>query len=215
MLALWKLPWLSLWMLHVGRKLLRVADCGGVKRGAQGLHWAGLRLRRLLHIGIVLGWCGGMDRGNGAAGSAGAEDDLTRCSLAKIANHHDVVAGAIEKLGEDVAGGGGTIFAVDACVGGESVDVSAGERGDFGEDIREAGVGCIDAEAVAVPDDVGGLRFFVCGPVGQLRNGDDLERRRGVNGRLSRFGSWVQMTASLMECRRGMRFERRAGRVLS
>jgi hypothetical protein len=171
-LALLLLAWHAL-ALHVGWEL-RAAHAVGIEWGAQGwLHGSGNRLclRRLIHIGIVVGGWGGVDSGECTAGRAGAEDELPWGSLAKIADHDHVVAGAIEQLGENVARRAGTIITVNARIGGEAVDMGAGQGGDFSENLREACIGGFDAQALAVPNNPGGLGVIVCRPMGQFGRG--------------------------------------------
>lgn len=207
-LALLLLAWRAL-ALHVRREL-RTAHAVGIEWGAHGwLHGSGNRLclRRFIYIGIVVvGW-GGVDSGECTAGRARAEDQLPWGSLAKVADHNHVVASAIEELGENVARRAGTIITVNTRIGGEAVDMSAGEGGDFSENLRQARIGGFDAQALAVPNNPCGLGVIVCRPMGQFGRGrDESLGCGGVRSRWSLrwFGNRVQVAAGLAKGRCGM-----------
>lgn len=201
------LTWKALLALHVGRELRGVHADGVVKWSAQGLEGSGLRLCLIVDIGVVIGGGCGMVGWLGADGSSRTEEDLTGRALAKIADHDHVVAGAIEQLCEDVASGAGSILAIDAGVGGEAFDMRAGERGDFRENLREARVGGVDAEAVAVPEDAGGSGLIIGRPVGIFRSRSDEGLSWGGVGSGRRewlLWNWMKMIAGAAKVWHGM-----------
>ena len=69
---------------------------------------------------------------------ARAENDLTRHSLALVAHHHDVVAGALQKLREHVAGRGRTKAAKDSLVFGSTFYRRSGCRCNVGQNLLQA-----------------------------------------------------------------------------
>lgn len=81
---------------------------------------------------------------------------MSRRALARVADHDDVVSGAFEQFRQDVARRAGAILAVDAGVGGEALNVNTGDAGDFRKNVGKAGIGGLDAEALAVPNYAGG-----------------------------------------------------------
>lgn len=141
---------LLLQLLHLLLNLLRqAAGRGGIGREAwtdclgwrRGLLLRGRRrfvLRIVRHILVVFfrsraGWAGGC-----LAGVAFAEDDLARNALSAIADHHDVVAGALQQLREDVVRRAGSEVAEDALVAGKAFDFRSCCGRDVGEDLVKA-----------------------------------------------------------------------------
>jgi hypothetical protein len=132
---------------------------------------------RLLRLGIVLRIVGRVVIrlfGSGVRGCLGgfavvplAQDDFARDALSLIADHNDVVAGALQKLREDIARGTGSESAEDAFIFSEAFDFRAGRGGDVEQNLLEAGVGGIDAELGAFPRDGCGRWMVIDGPVGR------------------------------------------------
>jgi len=84
---------------------------------------------------------------------AKAEQNLPRSSLALVPDHHYVVTGALQELGEHVARLTGPIDAEHPLIRIQTLDLCAGSGGDIVQDLLEAGVLGIDAEPLAVPVD--------------------------------------------------------------
>lgn len=138
-----------LMLLHLLLRRAWTVVTGGSKHGGRS------RLRRLIHVGVIVAGRGGSAGHVRGACVAGAEHDLARSSLALIADEQHVVAGALQKLAEDIACRSGAVDAEDSLVGGESFDLCAGGGGNVVEDLLQAGVCGVDAQALTVPDDLG------------------------------------------------------------
>jgi len=157
--------------LHFLHHLL---GCASWSAGVAGKAGLGLRLGLVHGLVVdddfvvaafnVLGL--GRLRGSCCGAAGGGEDELAGRTGALLADHEDVVAGALEELGKDGAGWGGAVVAEDALVGGEALDFEAGCGGDGVEDLFEAGVGGANGEGAAVELDLSGMRFREGGPIG-------------------------------------------------
>ena len=143
---------------------------------------------RFFNVGIVFGGVGlGGFGGLGVAGLARSEDDLPRRPLTLIPNHQDVVAGALQQLGEHVAREARPVCAKDPLIGSQAFHLCAGGSREFVEDLLQAGVCRLNAKALAIPGDRRIARLVVCRPVGNFGHGS-LDghrcclRRRDGNG---------------------------------
>lgn len=154
---------LLLALLHLFHDLLRCAGHWAVRETGAGLHrlYLGLlwlwRLRLLddLLLLFVVFLIAGLVVARlrlSSAVLAGAQDDLARRSRRHVADHQDVVTGALQQLGEDIAGVSRAIGAEDALVSAEAVHLDAGDGGNVFENLLQAGVGRADAEAMTVPN---------------------------------------------------------------
>jgi hypothetical protein len=81
-----------------------------------------------------------------------AQNDLAGRSLALVADHEDIVAGAFEKLGNYDSRAAWPVCAEDALVWAETLNSCACESAHFPQNLLQAGIRSIDAEALAVPD---------------------------------------------------------------
>jgi len=113
----------------------------------------------------------------GVAALARSKDDLSRRSLALISNHQDVVAGALQQLGEYIARKAGSVSAKDPLIGFQAFHLCAGGRREIVEDLLQAGVCRLNAKALAVPGHGRVDRVVVCRPVRNFCNW-----RGGLNG---------------------------------
>src|ERR1039458_565795 len=98
-----------------------------------------------------------------------SEHDLARSSLTLIADHHDVVAGALQKPRKPLARRAGTVGAKNPLVGAQSLHLGAGGGGYIAQNLLQAGVGSLDAQTLAVPCDRGLAGLLVGRPLGELR----------------------------------------------
>jgi len=189
-------------LLHLLQDLLR-----GVRRRA-GLEagtvvWRRLLRRRLL-FGLLLfaAAIGNASRcgGRRVRGLAGAQLNLSRDSSSFIAHHDDVISGALEQLGENVARLAGAVNAEDALIGAHSFNLCPGCGGDILEDLLQAGVCRFDAETLAIPYDGGLGRAVIRGPFGNLRRrrrhgfGSDWD---GFNQGMGRAGAFAVVNRTL------------------
>lgn len=92
--------------------------------------------------------------------SADAKYDLPRCSLSLVADHEEVIAGAFQQLGKDLARGAGAEYSKNALIVVHALDFCAGICGNIGKNLFEAGICGLNPKPVAVPNDGGrvGLR---------------------------------------------------------
>ncbi len=140
----WALLPLALPLLQLLHDLLRSAHGNG-RRGAvlSRLRFLlGLRfLRRLVCVRVlVVGWgrrfvCSVLDAG---ASGARSQHNPARRTLAAIANHQYVVAGAVEKLRDHIAGGPRAISAKNSLIVAHPFNLDAGLEGNFFQDLRQA-----------------------------------------------------------------------------
>jgi hypothetical protein len=141
---------LLLALLHLLHDLLGVAGRPADRHGGAHRLRLGLRLWGLGVVVVVVGLVG--PGCVGAGGSlAGAQQDLARSAVALIADHQHVIAGALQKLRENVLGLARPVDAEDPLIAGEAFNLCAGVGAHFFEDLLQAGVGGGDAEALAVP----------------------------------------------------------------
>lgn len=130
------------------------------------------RLGRLIVLFLVLrlGARVGLGGAGGAASAlARAENDVERKANGLVADDEDVVIGAVEELGEDIAGLPGSVVAEDALIVVEAIDLGAGLSGDLIEDGGKAGVLGDDVKALAVVRNVGRGGGIVDRPLGLRR----------------------------------------------
>jgi len=171
--------------------LLHLLGCApaGREAGANGRRVLRLWLLRLLfRVGVLIA---AGRRGSGgwlrAPSVAGTEHDPARSSLALVSDHHYVIAGAEQKLAKHIARRAGAESAKNALVGVESFQLCAGEGGYVHQNLFQAGVGGVDAQALAVPRDRSLRRLFVGRPLRQFRRGRSC---RNGSSRRRRGGRW-------------------------
>ena len=181
----------NLALLHLLHHLLRRAD-GAIRAPGSGpgrgafctlrVLDGGLLLRRLrrVFVAFLLRTIHGAIRRTAGAWEARTEDDLTRGVLADISGEKHVVTGALQKLRKHIARLAGTVRSIDALIGTQTFYLRSRLSRDLAENLLEAGVGGIDAQAVGIPDDGGGVGFVVDRPVGHGRRGWCLGYRCGL-----------------------------------
>ena len=126
----------------------------------------------LLIVLVVTVWLTGSPGGSGlsAALQASAEQNLPRQALALIANHQDVISGALQQLREHIPRLARAIVAKDALVRGQAFHRGSCGRRNVLQDLLKAGVGRVDAKTVTVPKDRGLGGLIVGRPVGSRRH---------------------------------------------
>jgi len=130
-------------------------------------------------VGILLiGCCLVVGRWWGVTRGLGAQQDLSRSAFAQVTNHQHVVAGSIQKLGQDVARLAGAKDAEDALIGPQALELDTGRSRDIRQNLLQAGVGGFNAQALTIPNDIGIGRLVVDRPVRRLGG-----RRRDGNRR--------------------------------
>jgi hypothetical protein len=194
---------LPLHLLHLLQALLlhelhALLGCHG---GLRILRLLRLRLGRLkdlrllfrlivvgFHNGIIIGllvWrVGGRILVGRRSIAPDSQDHGSRGSLAFIAEHQVVVAGTVQKLGENIFRLPGPIIAKHTLVFAEAFDLCAGLRGDLVENLAQVRVRCLNVQSFAVPGDGGLFGGFVRGPFGRFGS----LRRRGCSFRGSGHG---------------------------
>jgi hypothetical protein len=140
---------LLLALLHLLQNLLRRArHLAGREGRARGSGDGGelLRLRRRRRLRLLVGLCvvvgcAGLNAPCGRLrGSrlAGAEQNLPRRSLALIADHEHVIAGALQELGEHIARLAGAVVSKNPLIGSQPIYLCAGNGGNILQNLLEA-----------------------------------------------------------------------------
>lgn len=124
--------------------LLHIQLCSRRETGAVGNAFRLLGLLGLFIHFVVVAGCGGFGGLLRICGGASAEHDLARRSLALVADHEEVVAGAFQQLGQHVARGTGPERAENALVVVQAFNLCAGFGGNIGKDLLQAGVCGVD-----------------------------------------------------------------------
>lgn len=148
--------------LHLLISLRGNARAAKPETGPDGRWWLGRLIFRFRVL--IVGRCEISGWRRRSPGLAETEHDLEGGSLPLLSNQNEVVAGAFEKLGEHVARGTGAVVAKNSRIGAQSFHLRAGCGGHIAQNLRQAGVVGLDAQAAAIPPDRGWGSFFVHRP---------------------------------------------------
>jgi hypothetical protein len=68
-----------------------------------------------------------------------------------IANHQDVISGAIEELAQYIPGSRWAVTAVNSLIAAQTLDLDAGSRRNIVQYLIQAGIGSRNAQVASIP----------------------------------------------------------------